>query len=193
MVLKVRRVWLKKGREMTFVALQSRDVLNSFRQMALCKSCRLHGMRPDSEHLEYDAGCFNWLVDHLFMGGCARVRDMSFPCAGLYEESACADVVLEMETASKTRRSYLTYLTACCRDGLFILPILGDELNKILSSKVLHFDVGSESLRLTTVWRVLPQIWPFRTYARLTGILSTRWFYMSLVNRLCRVVSGPRP
>ena len=73
---------------------------------------------------------------------------------------------------------------------LFILPILGDELNKILSSKVLHFDVGSESLRLTAVWRVLPQIWPFRTYARLTGILSTRWFYMSLINQLRRVVQA---
>ena len=64
--------------------------------VTLREGCSRHGMRP--EHVNEDAGCFDWMVDHLFSGRCIQVRDASIPGFGLYEDSACANVTLDMET-----------------------------------------------------------------------------------------------
>lgn len=62
-------------------------------------------MRP--ELLDDDAHYFVWLVDHLFTGGCIQVRDTSIPGFGLYEDSACAEVTLEMHNVQHIVRHVL--------------------------------------------------------------------------------------
>ena len=66
--------------------------------LALRESCSLHGAPP--ELLGNNKRSFCWMVSYLFKGDCVCVTD-SIPGLGLYEDSACAEVTLDMDTASQ--------------------------------------------------------------------------------------------
>ena len=63
--------------------------------VGLHDACALHGVPP--KLLDDNKCCFGWLVSHLFRGDCLSI--LSDPCTGLYEDSACVEVTLGMETA----------------------------------------------------------------------------------------------
>ena len=58
----------------------------------------LHGIGGDLMDDVARVGCFRWTVDDLSSGACARHGDTQEGYIGLYEDSACADVAVEMTT-----------------------------------------------------------------------------------------------